>query len=274
MLHSKALNIVTQGDLTYITFPSLNLPGVQAAFSTRMGGVSRGRYAQMNLSLTNGDNPETVRQNYRLLLSPLGLEPERAVLSHQTHTANLKIVTEEDIGKGLYKNRDFENIDGLITNLEKVPLITQYADCVPLLFFDPEKRVVAAAHAGWRGTVQQIGAKTVQKMQEAFGSSPQNIRAAIGPSIMACCYEVDLPVYREICALNCLKPEEVLTPVDDGHWMLNLQQTNAAILKQAGILEKHLTVSDLCTCCHSNYLHSHRATGGYRGNLAAVIALV
>lgn len=274
MLHSNALNIVTQGDLTYITFPSLNLPGVQAAFSTRMGGISRGRYAQMNLSLTNGDNPESVKQNYRILLKPLGLEPERAVLSHQTHTANLKIVTEEDIGKGLFKPRDFENIDGLITNLERVPLITQYADCVPLLFFDPEKRVVAASHAGWRGTVQQIGAKTVQKMQKAFGCQPQDIRAAIGPSIMACCYEVDQPVYKAICALNCVKPEEVLTPVDATHWMLNLQQTNAAILKHAGILEKHLTISDLCTCCHSNYLHSHRATGGNRGNLAAVIALV
>ena len=148
MLHSKTLKVVTNGDLIYLTFPSLCMPGVTAAFSTRMGGYSRGRFAQMNLSFTNGDSRETVLKNYEALLGALKLNPKRAVLSHQTHTNRLRVVTKADIGKGIVKPRDYENIDGLITNLPGVPLVTQYADCVPLLFFDPVKRVVAAAHAG------------------------------------------------------------------------------------------------------------------------------
>lgn len=273
MLHSNTLNIVNQGDLTYITFPSLTLPGVTAAFSTRMGGFSRGRFAQMNLSFTNGDSRETVLQNYKVLFHALALCPEKAVLSHQTHTSNLRVVTKDDVGKGMVKPRDYENVDGLITNLPGVPLVTQYADCVPLLFYDPVKRVVAASHAGWRGTVQEIGVKTVQKMQAAFGCRPQDIRAAIGPSIGPCCYEVDFPVIEAVRALQGVEPAQVLTPVDETHQRLNLQLTNALLLQRAGILSQHLTVSDLCTCCHANYLHSHRATGGNRGNLAAVIAL-
>lgn len=273
MLHSKTLKVVTNGDLIYLTFPSLCVPGVTAAFSTRMGGYSRGRFAQMNLSFTNGDSRETVLKNYEVLLGALKLNPKRAVLSHQTHTNRLRVVTKADIGKGIVKPRDYENIDGLITNLPGVPLVTQYADCVPLLFFDPVKRVVAAAHAGWRGTVQEIGVKTVQKMQAEFGCCPADIHAAIGPSIGPCCYEVDRPVIKAVCALSYLAPEQVLTPVDATHQKLNLQQTNALILQHAGILPQNLTVSDLCTCCNSNYFHSHRATGGSRGNLAAVIAL-
>lgn len=274
MLHSKNLNVITTGDLVYITFPSLSLAGVCAAFSTRMGGYSRGRYAQMNLSFTNGEAQETVRRNYERLFGALGLDPNRAVFSHQTHTDCIRTVTAADIGKGMVQERDYENVDGLITNLPGVPLVTQYADCVPLLFYDPVQRVVAAAHAGWRGTVQQIGAKTVARMEAEFGCLPANIHAAIGPSIGPCCYEVDQPVFEAVSAIDYMDPSSVLKPVNAGHWMLDLQNTNRQILQHAGILSKHLSVSDLCTCCHANYLHSHRATAGSRGNLAAVIALV
>ena len=274
MLKSNFLDIkTTQNDLTYILFPNLCDKSCVAAFTTRMGGKSVGRYASMNMSFTNGDNENTVRQNYDILFGELGLNPEKAVLSHQTHTKNIKIVTEQDMGKGITKNRDYNDIDGLITNCKGIALVTQFADCVPLMFYDPVKQVIAASHAGWRGTALEIGKETVKKMCDAFGSTPKDIKVAIGPSIMSCCYEVDEPVINELKKLDYIPLEKILTPKQNGKYMLDLQTTNKLILENAGIEPKNICISDLCTCCNSNYFHSHRATAGNRGNLAAIIAL-
>lgn len=273
MLKSKTVNIVNNNGLVYITFPNMEKAGVTAAFTTRLGGVSRGQYASMNMSFTNGDNKDNVVKNYEILLSHLGLDYKKAVLSHQTHTNNIRIITEKDIGKGIVMERDYNDVDGLITNLKGVTLVTQYADCVPLLFFDPVEGVVATSHAGWRGTVKEIGLKTVLKMKETFGSLPENILAAIGPSIDMCCYEVDDPVINEIKALNYLDYNKVFFSKGNGKYQLNLKEANRQILTHAGIKNENICVSDLCTCCHSEIFHSHRATAGKRGNLAAVIAL-
>lgn len=274
MLKSNTLNIVGDAkDLLYITFPNLNTNHSVAAFTTRMGGVSRGRFASMNMSFQNGDDAAAVKQNYDILFDALDLDFNKAVLSHQTHTSNLRIVTEEDAGKGITKNRDYTDIDGLITNCKNIPLVTQFADCVPLLFYDPIKQVIAASHAGWRGTVAEIGKKTVIKMCEAFGCEPKNIKAAIGPSIGKCCYEVDDPVVISFKQLKYINQIDILTPKRNGKYMLDLQTANRLILENAGLPFENICISDLCTCCNSQYFHSHRATGGSRGNLAAVIAL-
>ena len=273
MLNTKTLNIVNKDGLVYITFPNMEKVGVTAAFTTRLGGVSCGQYASMNMSFTNGDDPENVRQNYNILFSSLGLDPEKAVISHQTHTDNIRIVTKEDIGKGIIRERDYKDVDGLVTNIPGVALVTQFADCVPLLFFDPKKQVIAASHAGWRGTVLEIGLKTVKIMRELFGSDPADILAAIGPSIGKCCYEVDDPVALEIEKISYLKKEKLLFSKGGGKYQLDLKETNRQILINAGIKDSNICVSDLCTCCHSEIFHSHRATAGKRGNLAAVIAL-
>lgn len=274
MLTSNTLNICTGADdLTYISFPNLSGDGVTAAFTTRMGGVSRGRYASMNMSFSNGDDPAAVRENYDRLCGALGLSADRAVLSHQTHTNNLMVVTEKDAGYGITRPRPYDNIDGLITNCKNLPLVTQFADCVPLLFYDPVKEVIAASHAGWRGTVAEIGKKTVETMSVVFGCAPADIRVAIGPSIGKCCYEVDAPVVEGFSLLAYLDQRQILIPKENGKYMLDLWTANRLILEQAGIAPEHICVTDLCTCCHSQYFHSHRATGGSRGNLAAVIAL-
>ena len=272
-MKSKNLSIIKKDSLIYITFPNLEKGGCIAAFSTRMGGVSKGRYATMNLSFSNGDNLSNVKENYKILFGQLGLNPSKAVLSHQTHTDNIKIVTADDIGKGISKPRDYDDIDALITNCKGVGLVTQFADCVPLLFFDPVKKVVAAAHAGWRGTVKEIGKKTVDKMDEVFGSDPKDILAAIGPSICQDCYEVDYPVYEKFKNLEYIPTEKIFLEKENGKYMLDLWMANRLILENAGISPENITVTDLCTCCNSNYFHSHRATGGSRGNLAAIIAL-
>ena len=273
MLKSKTLNINQKGDLIYITFPSIEGKDVTAAFTTRMGGVSTGKFASMNMGFSSGDNKNTVLENYKILFGALGLDYKKAVLSHQTHTDNIKIITKEDIGKGIVKERDFSDVDGLITNIKGVALVTQYADCVPLIFYDPVKQVVATSHAGWKGTVLEIGLKTVNKMAEKFGCNPEDIKAAIGPSIGQCCYEVDDPVSDRIKAIKYLDLSKLLLDKGNGKYMLDLRETNKQILIKAGLKKENICVSDICTCCNSHFLHSHRATAGNRGNLAAIIAL-
>lgn len=272
----KTKNLLLKGTadkLLYVAFPSLDDGNCIAAFTTRMGGVSRGKYAGMNMSFTNGEDYAVVRENYNLLFSALGLNPERAVLSHQTHTDNIMTVTENDAGKGIIKSRDYDNIDGLITNCRGITLVTQFADCVPLLFYDPENQVIAASHAGWRGTVQEIGRKTVERMTKEFGTNPADIKAAIGPSIGKCCYEVDDPVFEGFKAIDYINNDDIFFKKENGKYMLDLWKANQLILLNAGVENKNICVTDLCTCCNSQYFHSHRASGGNRGNLAALIAL-
>lgn len=274
LIESDSLNIKNDGGLMYITFPSFERAGgVTALFTTRMGGVSRGRYASMNMSFSNGDDRENVLKNFKILCRSAGLDYRRLVFSHQTHTVNLRCVTEDDAGKGIVKTRDYEDIDGLLTNVRGIGLVTQFADCVPLLFYDPVKRVVAASHAGWRGTFGEIGRLIVEKMVEQYGCRTENILAAIAPSICKNCYEVDEPLYKAAAGIPYLPLDEVIKKKEDGKYMLDLWECNRRILMHAGILPKNITVTDLCTNCNSHIFHSHRATKGQRGNLAAIIAL-
>ncbi len=248
--------------------------GLIHGFTTRMGGISRGQYSAMNLSFNTGDNPETVRDNYKIICSELGINPENLVLSRQTHTANIRIVTKDDCGKGVFRDFDYNDIDALITNVPEVALVTHSADCCLLAFYDPVKRVIAAAHAGWRGTVGQISLKTVKKMQTEFGCEPADIILGLAPSIGSCCYEVDDPVYNEFIKLEYLQIERVFTPKGNGKYMLDLWEANRQILLHSGISDKNIDITDLCTNCHSFAFHSHRATAGRRGVNGLIIQLL
>lgn len=273
-MQSRTLNIINKNGVEYITFPKLCECGaVRHIFSTRLGGVSTGRYSSMNMSYNNGDIFENVTENYRRLCGIVGIDPAHLVLSRQTHTNNVKYVDESHRGTGITLP-SFSDIDGLITDRPGVALVTQYADCTPLLFCDPVKKVIANSHAGWRGTVKQIGKITVEKMVNQFGCRPQDIIAAIGPCIGKCCYEVDDPVYNGFKEIDWLDTEKILFPKENGRYMLDLVEANRLILINAGISPENIDISDLCTCCNSAELHSHRATNGERGNLAAIIELI
>lgn len=270
---SQNLNIKHNDSVVYITFPKLENTGlVNHAFSTKQGGVSKGKFATMNLSFNRGDEREAVIENYRRLCDCVGIDINNLVLSRQTHTDNIKIVDRSHRGTGIFKD-SFSDIDGLITNQSQVALVTQYADCTPLVFLDPVKKVIATSHSGWRGTVKQIGKRTVEKMQSEFGCNPKDIIAGIGPCIGACCYEVDDPVYNEFLRLEYLDLSKIFTPVRDGHYMLNLVEANRQILVHAGINDQNIDLSDICTCCNNDMLHSHRVTKGERGNLGLIIEL-
>lgn len=265
----------TSSDVLYLEYPLLTDTGVvNHGVSTRIGGVSEGIYGSMNLGFARGDDPENVTENFRRMGRAIGVSPEKMVFSRQTHTTNLRIVTEKDYGKGLFNERDYNDVDGLITNVPGLCLVTFYADCVPLLFVDPVKKVIASSHSGWRGTVGRIGQNTVETMTREFGCQPEDIRAAVGPSICQDCYEVSEDVIAEFNrAFAPSQYAELYYRKANGKYQLNLWKANELILLEAGIRPEHLAVTNLCTCCNPELLFSHRASGGKRGSLAVFLAL-
>lgn len=259
----------------YFQFPLLEKSGiVMHGFSTKIGGVSKGVYAQMNLGVSRGDDPEAVLENYRRIANVLHMPWERMVLSHQTHTTNIRVVTGKDAGAGLVKKRDYENVDGLITNIPNLPLVTFYADCVPLYFVDPVHRAIGLSHSGWRGTVNRMGQCTVEAMKAEYHSRPEDILACIGPSICSECYEIGEEVAQEFeKAFLPAQNEQILKQKPDGKYLLNLWKANEIILLEAGIKKEHLAITDVCTKCNPDLLYSHRVMGNQRGNLAAFLCL-
>lgn len=268
VLEEKVVNGVPL--LTYPLLERTNV--VKHGFSTRLGGVSTGDCATMNISTTRGDAPEAVEENKRRLAGALGVKVEDFTFTYQTHTTNVAVVREEDRGTR------FMETDGMVTNVPGICLVTFYADCVPLYFVDPVKKVIGLSHSGWRGTVHKMGKVTVEKMTEVYGTNPADVVAAVGPSICQDCYEVSEDVIAkfrdsfEKCHWQQLfyQKEEQR---EAGKYQLNLWKANELVLKEAGIPKEQIAVTNLCTHCNPNVLFSHRATGGKRGDLSAFLAL-
>lgn len=269
------MNVKEAGEVTYLTYPAFEkLEGIIHGFSTRLGGVSREIYSSMNLSFTRGDEEEAVKENYRRIAQAIGFRTDDIVTSDQTHTANVRKVTEADRGKGITVPRDYQDVDGMVTNVPGLVLTTFYADCVPLYFADPVKRVIGLSHSGWRGTVAKIGKVTVEKMKEEYGCHPEDILAAIGPSICQDCYEVSEDVIEEFkTAFAGEYQERLYYKKKNGKYQLNLWETNRLIFLEAGIPEANISMPGICTCCNPEFLFSHRASHGKRGNLAAFLGL-
>ena len=271
----KVLNENEKNGVYYLTYPMFEETGmVKHAFSTRLGGVSKGVCSTMNLSFARGDREEDVRENFRRMADVLEVEENDFVFSKQTHTTNVRVVTEKDRGKGFTKSLDYDDVDGLVTNVQGICLSTFYADCVPLFFVDPVKKAIGLSHSGWRGTVGKIGKKTVEKMQEEYGSNPKDILAAIGPSICQDCYEVSKDVIEEFKNAFAEKYwADLFYEKENGKYQLNLGKANEYIFLEAGIEKEHIAVTNICTCCNSEFLFSHRASHGKRGNLAAFLTI-
>lgn len=272
---SNTLKVNQYKEMIYLTFPLLENTGmVRHLFSTRMGGVSRGIYSSMNLSFSRGDNKENVDENFRRIAQVLDSTPEHIVCSRQTHTTNVRKVTEKDLGKGVVRETDYDDVDGLITNVPGIILATFYADCVPLYFVDVKKRAIGLSHSRWRGTVNRMGQATLQAMKRAYGTEPSDVMAAIGPSICQDCYEVGEEVAD---AFRKSFPNEweylIRKGKEEGKYQLDLQETNRRILLAAGVLPENIAVTDICTCCNSELLFSHRGSNGKRGNLGAFLEL-
>lgn len=256
-----------QGDVAYLTVPAFDREDwIQNAFSTRLGGISKGYLASMNLGFNRGDDPETVRENYRIFSEAVGLNMDDLVLSKQTHTTNVRRVTEADRGRGVTRPVGWDDVDGLVTNEPGCTLVTVFADCVPLYFVDPVHHAIGLSHSGWRGTVARMGQVTVERMQKEFGTNPADLLAAVGPSICEDCYEVSREVAKQF-------PEQFSKEKPDGKYLLNLQEANRQILVDAGVPRENITMPGICTCCNPEFLFSHRASHGKRGLCAAFLGI-
>lgn len=261
----------SRSDLPLLSFEKLDQETWAGnCFTTRRGGVSRGVFQSLNLSYERGDDPEAVTENYRRVAEALGSDLDHLVLSDQTHTTNIRLVTERDAGKGIVRARDYRDIDGLITDVRGLVLVTLYADCVPLYLLDPVHRAIGLSHSGWRGSLHRMGAKTIAAMEDAFGSRSEDLIVAVGPSICAGCYEVS----RDLAdAFAGEFGEDIISHRTGEHAHLDLRECNRRVFLDAGVPEDRIAVTDICTCCKSDLFFSHRASGGRRGNLGAFLMI-
>lgn len=260
--------------LPLLKYPLLEQTGiVEHCFTTRIGGVSKGIYESLNLSFTRGDEDAAVRENFRRLAGAMETDVSKFVFTDQTHTTNVRRVTAEDAGKGIVKERDYTDIDGLITNEPGLVLSTFYADCVPLYFVDPVHRAIGMSHSGWKGTVGKMGAATITAMKREFGTEAKDLVCAIGPSICQDCYEVSEDVADAFKEAFPGHADEILLDKKNGKYQLDLWRTNEIVLTEAGVLKENIAVTNICTCCNPDLLFSHRASHGKRGNLGAFIYL-
>lgn len=260
--------------LPLLKYPLLEQTGiVEHCFTTRCGGVSKGIYESLNLSFTRGDEEAAVRENFKRLAGAMKTDISKFVFTDQTHTTNIKRVTAEDAGKGIVKERDYKDIDGLITDEPGLVLSTFYADCVPLYFVDTVHRAIGMSHSGWKGTVGRMGAATITAMKREFGTEAEDLVCAIGPSICQDCYEVSEDVADAFKEAFPGHTDEILLDKKNGKYQLDLWKANEIVLTEAGVLKEKIAVTKICTCCNPDLLFSHRASHGKRGNLGGFIYL-
>ena len=258
----------------YITYsPFSEIPFIYHASSTRIGGVSEGELGGMNFGAATRDLKENIEKNYRIFCEATGIDVESVVISSQFHNVNIKVCTEEDRGAGVIRPLPYSDVDGLITNVCGVTLCVFSADCIPVLMVDEKNKAVGACHCGWRGTFKNLPSLMADKMKEEYGTDPKNIKAVIAPGIGKCCYEVSEELYLDFKNRFPFASEKDCMEEINGSYYLNLPLINKRILENAGVPEENISICELCTCCNSELLHSHRATDGKRGIMGHFIGI-
>jgi len=301
--------MVSRGGLGWLESVRLSkLPGLVHAFSTRRGGLSQAPCAGLNLGFTESDRRERVEQNRRLFFDQVGGKDFVPASVRQVHSSHSYHATRDHAGQLSYHwpgtdvtlppETDPPAGDGLMTAEPGILLTIRIADCLPLLLVDPRRRVVAAVHAGWRGALARIIEKAVGDVRRAFGSDPQDLIAAVGPSIRACCYEVGEEVveafHGTFADADCFfqelpnRPEAAtdrhsilfLSAYPPGHApehfpaaRLDLTAVARHQLASAGVLPANIGVADYCTSCRTDLFFSHRQEGGRTGRQAAAIGI-
>ena len=235
--------------------------------------MSEGIFASLNLGIARGDEPERVRENYRRFCAAIGADVDRVVMSGQVHGTEIRTVTAADVKRDVCDPTEYD-CDGLITDVPGIALTVFTADCIPILLYDPVRRVIAAVHAGWRGTVGNIAGKAADKMRQEYGCRPEDILAAIGPGISRCCFETDADVPEAVTAVLGDDAAQYIDVPEHGKFKVDLKGVNTALLTRAGVAADHIEVTRDCTVCLHETYWSHRVTRGQRGSQAAMIQLL
>jgi polyphenol oxidase len=257
--------LAEQGALRFFQFDTFDASELAHAIFTRHGGVSPGPYASLNMSVSTGDTKDNVRQNLARAFGALERDPASCADLWQVHSANV-VVAEQPNGP----NDHLGQADAIITNRPEVSLFLRFADCLPVLIFDPRRRAVGVAHAGWRGSLKKIAKATVEAMSERYGSRPADLVAGVGPGIGPCHYAVRPEVVEQTRQAFDGVADSLLLQRDGGYH-LDLWGANRAALREAGV--EQIEVAEICTVCHSEDFFSHRATGGRTGRFGGLIGL-
>ncbi len=255
---------VSQSGLSYYRHEGWD--GLAHGIFTRHGGVSESYWTSLNVGGTNGDDADAVRENHRRMYRVADVHAERAVttwLVHGTDTIAVHHPTE--------KRGWLAKADGMITNQPDTPLVMRFADCVPLLLYDPTKGAIGLGHAGWRGTVKGMAASLVRKMRIAYGSQPEDIEAVLGPAISGRNYRVGEEVAVQARAYYGDEPSLISRDADSGGVYLDLWQANRLDFERQGV--RNVTVLEICTFENTDDFFSHRAEQGKTGRFGVVMSL-
>ena len=233
--------------------------------STRNGGFSKPPYDSLNLGFHVGDNPETVLKNRQHLASALGIPLDNFTTARQVHGGNVVTVTKP--GGAFHHGTAIAETDAMVTNVPNICLMVLQADCVPMLFFDAEKKVIGATHAGWKGTLSKIAQNTVRVLQERFNCLPKDIYVGIGPSIGPCCYEVGAEIISKVKNSSDVYKGYISAMISENKGYFNLWEANKRQLIQMGVPEKNVEVAQICTRCNHDqffsYRHQQKETGRF-----------
>lgn len=246
--------------------------GLEHFLSTRIGGVSPLSTGSLNLGFKGQDSHENVLRNRKTLSSALGIPLDDFVLCQQTHGNKIAIITKEMKGRGVYEHASaLPRSDGMVTDARGICLVVLVADCAPILFYDRERGVIGAAHAGWRGTLRGITRNAVEVFKKRYSSNPGDILAGIGPSIGPCCYEVKEDFIERL--KNLQPPYGALLQSKNGRNYFNLWEANRIQLIEAGLPRANIELAEVCTACYSDIFFSRRRQKGKAGHFAAGIML-
>lgn len=261
-------------EVWYGFFPALRDAGIRHGISTRLGGISEQPFATLNLGLHTGDQQDRVVENRKRFAAAVGVNFDKVVTAEQVHGDRIAVVTDLHAGSGaVIYEQALSGVDALVTNCKGLPLMLFFADCVPVLIADPMHQAIGISHAGWKGTVSQIAARTVAQMTASFQTVPADCLAAIGPSIGPCCYEIDEHVISRLKTMGDYWPQLVKESLEDNRWMLNLWEANRRQLLMAGLKSANIYSSEVCTVCNVHSFFSYRAEQGHTGRIGAVIEL-
>ncbi len=259
--------------LDIIQFDNINATNlVKHCFTTRHGGVSEGYFGTMNMGFTRGEARAVVLKNYEILGDAVGFTKENYVTTQQTHTTNVHVVTKEDVGMGVLRERTYSDVDALITNVPNIPLVIFGADCVPVFLVDTKNKAIGVAHSGWMGTGHRMAEVALLAMMQEFGTNPKDVVAAIGPSIGKCCFQVDDPVVN-LFRKNIEFADEIIfdDPSEEGKYRMDLWECNRRFLADMGV--PNIEVAEICTMCDTERFYSHRVMKDNRGVMAGIMEL-
>lgn len=248
------------------------LAHIPHGFSTRLGGISPAPWDSMNLGGKCGDRPENVETNFRRFCAAIGADADALVKNHQIHTDLIRPVSKQDIMPSPAHPGEVQ-ADGLITDVPGLCLSVFSADCIPVLLYDGRKQVIAAVHAGWRGTALGIAGKAAKMMQQDYGCRAEDIFAAIGPGISPCCFETHSDVPDSLRAGLGAGAEDFIRPLSGEKFSVDLKGANRRWLERAGLLSEHIAVCPACTACDGAHFFSHRRLGTVRGSMVSMIQL-